>query len=392
LQMIIKPKIKNNIALSAHPLGCLKNVQEQIDYIKSQPAFTSAKNVLIIGGSSGYGLASRIALAFSSNSFTYNVSYESAPKGKMTGSAGYFNNYYFKQAADQAHIKHYDLNADCFANETKDEVIKYFNDHNIKIDLIIYSVASGVRIDPFTKEKYVSALKPIDQSFTGSSLDIIKKELQEITVAPATTQEITNTINVMGGQDYLLWINALNEGNVLNENVKTIAYTYIGSPATYPIYKNGTIGQAKRDLEKTNHQIKELIKPLHGQAYICSSKSIVTKSSTYIPGLALYISALFKTMKEKQIHESIIQHKYRLFSDMIYGQNILLDEDDIIRLDALELDQDIQNQVNQLLNNIDENNLDSLEIDTFINDFLQINGFNYSDIDYESDIDLDIYI
>lgn len=388
--MIIKPKIHSNVALNSHPLGCEKNIINQLNNIKNLPDIgTNPLNVLIIGGSSGYGLASRLVMAFKNKAFTYNVSFESAPSKRNSGSAGFFNNYYFEKLSHQANIKSHDLNADCFAHATKDEVIKYFKDNNLKIDLVIYSVASGVRVDPDTNEKYVSALKPIDNSYKGLSVDMVKEKLEEKVIEPATPEEIQNTIKVMGGEDFLLWIKALAKADVLNENVKALAYTYIGSPCTYDIYKNGTIGQAKRDLEAKNLEINEILSQYQGSSYIVSAKSVVTKASNFIPTVPIYVSALYKVMKKHNVHESIIEHIYRLFKDMIYGDKILLDEKGIVRLDSFELEEDIQKEVIALMEQINEENfMDLIDYQEFKNEFLQINGFNFDDIDYELDVDL----
>lgn len=391
--MIIEPKIRSNIALNSHPIGCEKNIINQLNDIKNLTDIgIKPLNVLIVGGSSGYGLASRLVMAFKNQAFTYNVSFESAPTKRNSGSAGYFNNYYFEKIADENNIKSYDLNADCFAHETKDEVIKYFKENNLKIDLIIYSVASGVRVDPDTQEKYISALKPIDNPYQGITVDMVKETLEEKIIEPASEEEIKNTIKVMGGEDFLLWIKALDNADVLNENVKALAYTYIGSPCTYDIYKNGTIGQAKRDLEAKNHLINEILEKYQGNSYIVSAKSVVTKASNFIPTVPIYVSTVYKVMKKHNVHESIIEHIYRLFSNMIYGDKILLDENGIVRLDAFELDENIQKEVIALMEQVTEDNfMDLVDYQVFKNEFLQINGFNFDDVDYTIDIDLTKY-
>lgn len=391
--MIIKPMIRDNIALNSHPKGCEKNLINQIQEIADDVMIgTIPLNVLIIGGSSGYGLASRLVMAFKNKAFTYNVSYESAPQGKRTGSAGYFNNYYFAKIAQENNLSFFDLNADCFAHETKDQVIDYFKENNKKIDLVIYSVASPLRIDPDTKEKYSSVIKPINQSYSGMTIDVMKDVIKEKNLEPANDEEIAKTIKVMGGEDFLLWMKALSKADVLNNNVKAIAYTYIGSPCTYPIYKDGTIGQAKRDLEAKNHDVNKIISQLNGQSYIVSAKSVVTKASSVIPTVPLYMSALFKVMKKHHTHESIIKHIYRLYNDMIYGNNLLLDENGIIRLDSYEMDAEVQKEVTKLMNEATADNFQEiLDYQEFKNGFYVINGFNLEGVDYEEDLDLSIY-
>ena len=391
--MIIKPMIRDNIALNSHPKGCEQNILNQLNEIKNKRNINEKPlNVLIIGGSSGYGLASRLVLTFKGNAFTYNVSYESAPSKRLSGTAGYFNNYYFENLCKKNNHECFDLNADCFADKTKEQVINYFKDNNKKIDLIVYSVASGVRIDPKTKEKYTSSLKPIDKKYTGIIVDIMKNTMKEKTLEVATQEEIDSTIKVMGGEDFLLWIETLDNAKVLNDGVNAVAYTYIGAPCTYPIYKDGTIGQAKRDLERKNDDINKILNKYQGQSYICSAKSVITKASTYIPTVPLYMSALFKVMKKHHIHETLTEHIYRLFNDMIYGDRILLDENNIIRLDYFEMNDIIQKEVNELLEKTTHDNfVELLEYDEFKNEFLQINGFNFDSIDYEEDIDMSIY-
>ncbi|MDR1782359.1 MAG: enoyl-[acyl-carrier-protein] reductase FabV [Bacilli bacterium] len=392
--MIIKPLIRDNIALNTHPLGCKENILSQINDIKNNSSLkTLPLNVLIIGGSSGYGLASRIVLASKNKAFTYNVFYEKEPTTKRLGSAGYYNNYFFNKYCEANNLDTFDLNGDCFSNETKQEVIRFFTTNNIKIDLIVYSVASSVRIDPITKEKYVSSLKPIKEEYHGYTIDLGKDKIIEKSIQVASQEEINNTIKVMGGEDYLLWIKTLDEAQVLNENVKAIAYTYIGAPSTYPIYKDGTIGQAKRDLEKKNIDINKILNKYQGKSYIVSAKSVVTKASVYIPTVPLYMSALFKVMKEHHQYESISQHIYRLFNDMIYGNNILKDDNDIVRLDSFELDDTIQNEVNILLNHeVNNNLLSTIDYHFFKEEFLKINGFGFNNINYDEDIDIKEYL
>lgn len=391
--MEIKPKIKNNIALNCHPLGCKQNLLNNVEEISLLPSFGDKKyNVLIIGGSSGYGLASRIVMACKNGAFTYNVSLESGPTKRNTGTAGFYNNYYFQKIASDHNRVTYDLNADCFAHQTKLEVIEDFKRNDLKIDLVIYSVASGVRIDPNTKEKYVSALKPIDKTFNGIDIDMVKETFTSKTIEPASQEEIDNTIKVMGGEDFLLWMEALDQSDILNDGVKAVAYTYIGSPSTYDIYKNGTIGQAKRDLEAKNILINKILEKYNGQSYIVSAKSVVTKASNFIPTVPLYVSAVYKVLKKHNTHESITEHIYRLFADMIYGDNILYDEDGIVRLDAWELDEEVQKEVSELMEQVTEDNYyDLLNYQAFKDEFMQINGFNLENIDYEADVDMSPY-
>ncbi|QIK69708.1 trans-2-enoyl-CoA reductase family protein [Erysipelothrix sp. HDW6C] len=383
--MTIKPMIRDNIALNAHPQGCKKNIKNQIQEVIHLPKITDKPlNVLIIGGSSGYGLATRIALAFNAGAFTYNVSFERAARGRNTASAGYYNNEYFQHFALEHGLQSYDLNGDAFSHEIKQTVIDDFKAMDRKIDLVVYSVASGIRIDPDTQEKFVSALKPIDTPFKGYSVDIAKETIREESVDIASFDDIRNTEKVMGGEDYKLWVEALLEADMLNQDCRVVTYTYIGSPITYAIYKDGTIGHAKRDLEHTNQQINALLKPLNGQAIISSSKTVVTKASVFIPTVALYASALFKVMKQQGTHESIIEHKYRLYHDMIYGDSPLIDDEGRYRLDAFELDDETQNNVNILMDAVTPDNFKEIvDFDAFRHEFLAINGFDIDGVNYD---------
>lgn len=388
--MIIKPLIRDNIALNAHPKGCYENIVNQVHFIEQQDLITNKKlNVLVIGGSSGYGLASRIALAFNANAYTYNVSYERAGSKRSTASAGYYNNITFGQLADEKNIPHDDFNGDAFSFETKEKVLQDFIQNGRKIDLLIYSVASGIRIDPYTQEKYVSALKPIGNTFNGLSVDIAKKTLKELTLEPANDEEIEATRKVMGGEDYLLWVEAIAKHNLFNENAKTITYTYLGSQITYPIYKDGTIGNAKRDLEKTQEKLIDIMATVNGEALISSSKTVVTKASVFIPTVALYGATLFSVMKQKGTHESIIEHKYRLYKDMVYGNKRHLDSQGLIRLDSFEMDSDTQAEVTSLMSKVTTaDNLDNIDFDFFIKEFNQMNGFMVDNVDYDEDLDI----
>lgn len=368
--MKLKPMVRDNIALNADEQGCEIAIHNQINELKNLPTIQDQElNVLIIGGSSGYGLASRIALTYKANAYTYSVSFERAAKGRNTASAGYYNNEIFKALnPDKAD----NLNADAFAHETKQTVIEDFKNMDKKIDLLIYSVASGIRIDPDTQEKYVSALKPIGKAFHGQSVDIAKETIKEESIEPATEEDIFNTTKVMGGEDYLLWVEALDKANLFNEHAQTITYTYIGSPLTYPIYKDGTIGHAKRDLENTIPKIQAIMDKYHGTSRISSSKTVVTKASVFIPTVALYASALFKVMKEEGTHESITKHKYRLFKDFVYNKD---NHDSLIRLDSFELNEDTQTKVGTLLNSFD-NDLQKVDFNFFKKEFMNMSGFD----------------
>lgn len=388
--MKINSIIRDNIALNAHPIGCRQAIINQIDEIKDHEVISNTPlNVLIIGGSSGYGLASRIALTYKANAYTYNVSFERAPRRKSTGSAGYYNNLYFSEIAQADGYTCDDLNADAFSHETKQTVINHFKSLNKKIDLVVYSVASGIRIDPDTSEKYMSTLKPIKHEYTGINVDIATESLTKQVLETASKDEIDNTIKVMGGADYKLWAEALLDANILNDKAKFITYTYLGSDVTHPIYKDGTIGRAKRDLEQANTEINQMLSTINGEAIISASKAVVTKASVFIPTMVLYVSALFKVMNEAKTHESIIQHKYRLFKDMVYGKQRLVDSDGFFRIDAYEMDEEIQAAVKHLLSQVNQDNfIELVNFEDFKHEFLAINGFDIDNVDYEAEVEI----
>ncbi|MFZ7121709.1 MAG: enoyl-ACP reductase FabV [Eubacteriaceae bacterium] len=389
--MIIKPVIKNNICIRVHPLGCKENVRRQIEYVKNEGEFEGPKNVLIIGGSSGYGLASRVTLAFACKANTINVSYEVEPKRNKTGTAGWWNNIFFQQFAQEAGLNCKDFIGDAFSIEMKEKVLEYIKKEYGKIDLLIYSLASNRRTDPYTTQTYNSTIKSIGKEVNGYSIDINSMKLKEETMEMATQEEIESTIKVMGGEDWNIWVDMLSEAGVLNEGFKTIAYTYLGSPATYEIYRHGTIGMAKNHLDETAQKLSPILKERYnGEALISASKAIVTKASIYIPIFPVYGAILYKIMKEEGTHEGEIEQKYRLFKDMLYGNKRISDESNRLRPDNLELDKEVQRKVNDILKNVNNDNIDELtDIKGFIDDFMKINGFNFENIDYNEEVDLE---
>lgn len=390
--MQIQPLVRMNVAMNAHPEGCFKNVQNQIDDMKREAPFSGPKTALIIGGSTGYGLATRIALAYGSHTETVNVSYEAAPNfsNGRTGSAGYWNNAYFNHTANQDGIKSKDFIGDAFSNEMKQTVIDYYQQNNQKIDLVIYSLASGRRTDPNTGVSYTSGLKVIGEPLSGLSVDIGTKQLVERTVEVASEADIESTIKVMGGEDWQLWIDALLEADLLSDNAQTVAYTYIGPEATRRIYRDGTIGKAKEHLEHTAITLTNKLAPLNGKAYVASLKAVVTRASAVIPIFPVYGAVLFKVMKELGNHETTHMHVHRFVSDMLYGQNIELDSEGRIRPDSWELSEKTQSVVDPILSKItNENFKENSDVDNFVKEFMQLNGFEIDGIDYEQDVDLE---
>lgn len=392
--MIITPKIRNSVALNCHPVGCGKLIDEQITYIQQQPTFIGPKNALIIGGSTGYGLATRIALAFGSQTSTINVSFERPADAKKTGTAGFWNNLYFKQAAKNAGIQAFDIQGDAFLDTTKQAVISCIRKHfPTGIDLLVYSVAAPRRIDPLTGITYDSQLKPIGSPVCGYTLNFTTDELDYREVEAATESEILATEKVMGGEDWQRWIDFLQTEKLLNKGFKTIAYSYLGPEVTHAIYQKGTLGHAKAHLAKTADILQNQLSQLNGEAAIVVDKAIVSRASAYIPMLNIYVATVFKVMQTNGKHETTIAHKYRFLSDMLYGKNKTIDAQRFYRPDAWELDPKIQSQTNELLTQLTPENFKNLtaywQLKT---EFYQINGFDVPGVDYTADVDINTLI
>lgn len=389
--MIIKPSIRSNFFTNSNPLGVQKMVNNYIEDVKKLPKYKGPKNVLIIGGSSGYGLASRISLAFAANANTINVSFESIPRGSKTGSAGYWNNLFFQDAVKDLDQKHFDFNADAFIPETKRAILEKIQKEFGQIDLLIYSLASGARKNVETGELIRSSIKPLGKPAVGRTIDIKSMHVEPLTVEPATEQETKDTVFVMGGGDWSDWVTYLDNAGVLAKDFKTISYTYIGGKNTDAIYRSGTIGQAKLDLEATADRLNNSLKAKYnGEALISSSKAIVSKASVFIPQMPIYVSYLFDEMTKNGTHETTLEHKHRLFKDMIYGNNRILDENGRIRLDHLEMDNKLQERINKLMHkDIDQSFLDLEGTKLFLDEFYQINGFNVPGVNTDQEIDLD---
>lgn len=389
--MIIEPNIRSNFFTSAHPFGCRQNVLNQINEAKSLKSFEGPKNVLIIGGSSGYGLASRIALAYGSNANTINVSFENEPKASKTGSAGWWNNIYFQEFAKETGNIHKDFVGDAFSQEMKQDVMSYIKTHFGHIDLVIYSLASGARMNYATNELVRSHIKTLGEDAVGKTIDVVNKEIYDLTVTQASEQDVKDTVYVMGGSDWYDWLKALDQENVLNQFVKTVSYTYIGGPTTVKIYRGGTLGKAKEDLEKHAAIIDALLKEKYqGEAMISSSKAVTTKASVFIPQMTIYVSCLYEVMIKHNVHESILKHKHRLFSDMIYGDKRILDDLNRIRLDHLEMDEHIQKETIDMMMRLSNEELLQLNgTKIFLRDFYQINGFEFDSIDYTQEVNIE---
>ena len=388
--MIITPKVRGFVCTTAHPIGCKKNVEEQINYVRESGLIEGPKNVLIIGASTGYGLASRIVSAQGCGANTLGVFYEKEAKGKRTASPGWYNSVFFEKNALEQGLYAKSINGDAFSNEIKEEVIKTIKKDLGKVDLVIYSLAAPRRIDPKTGDKYMSVLKPIGAPYTNKSIDIHNKTISMATIEPANTQEIENTIKVMGGEDWKLWIEALLENDVLSEQAKTISYSYIGPEVTRPIYREGTIGRAKQHLESTATQINEMLTSINGQATVVIAKALVTQASAAIPIVPLYMAALYKTMKKKGTHEGCIEQIYRLFATKLYTSESkhIYDEKNRIRIDEFEMDEKTQKDTFELFENVNSDNMqEMIDIEAYQEDFYKLFGFARNDVDYDQDVD-----
>lgn len=412
--MIIKPMVRSNICLNAHPIGCAKETERQIAFVKEQKAKRGIKTVkeggkgpsfvLVLGCSTGYGLASRISAAFEYGAETIGVSFEKAATDKKWGTPGWYNNLAFDRAAEKDGIWAKTFSADAFSHETRKMIIEEAKKAGKKFDLIIYSLASPVRsdpdkIDPASAEGnhilYKSVIKPIGQTYAGKGIDILTDSLKDSAAEPATEDEIANTVKVMGGEDWKLWIEQLSEAGVLAEGCRTVAYSYIGPKLSHAIYRDGTIGQAKKDLEATASVLnKKLSKEIGGAAYVSVNKGLVTRSSAVIPIISLYLSVLFKVMKSKGTHEGCIEQMERLFAERLYtGENfaagkVPVDEENRIRIDDLEMQADVQAEVNELMSKVNNKNLKEVcDLAGYKHDFYATNGFDIEGVDYSAEVE-----
>ncbi|WP_019026614.1 enoyl-ACP reductase FabV [Colwellia piezophila] len=392
--MVIKPKIRGFICTNAHPVGCEAHVNEQITYVKAQTSATSGpKNVLVIGASTGYGLASRITATFGHDAKTLGIFFEKPPTERKTGSAGWYNTAAFVKAADAAGIYAKNINGDAFSHEIKAKAIAAIKADMGKIDLVVYSLASPRRTDPDTGEVYSSTLKPIGQSVTTKNLNTSKRTIDEISVEAANDAEIQGTIDVMGGADWELWMNALNDAGVLASGVKTVAYTYIGKELTWPIYGKATIGKAKEDLDRAATAINVATADLNGQARVTSLNAVVTQASSAIPIMPLYISAMFKVMKADGTYEGCIEQISNLFKENIYSDSPRLDEQGRFRQNYKELEDSVQQRVTDIWNKVDTDTLDELtDYVAYHQEFLKLFGFGIEGIDYDADLNPEVAI
>ena len=391
--MIIKPRIKGFVCITSHPIGCLENVRQQADLASkvSLEEGKGPKKVLVIGASTGYGLSSRISAAFSNNATTLGVSFERPPKDEKPGSAGFYNISAFQKLTKERGLISEDVNGDAFSNECKDEVIQKAKEMGGEFDLVIYSLASPRRTDPMDGQVYRACLKPVGMIYKNKTLDTDRKEVKEVTIDPASDDEIEHTEKVMGGEDWELWTRRLLDEGLLADGCINLAYSYVGPEVTWPIYRNGTIGRAKGHLEEVGHSLnKRMHEACGGNAYVSVNKAVVTQASSAIPVVPLYVSMLFKVMRESGTHEGCIEQTNRLFKDRLYGENASLDLDEVgrIRLDDWEMANDIQQQIKELWPSVNTDNLLNItNFEEYQNEFLKLFGFGLEGVDYEQDID-----
>jgi enoyl-[acyl-carrier protein] reductase / trans-2-enoyl-CoA reductase (NAD+) len=387
--MIIEPRMRGFICLTAHPEGCAQSVKNQIEYVRSKGDINGPKRVLVVGASTGFGLASRITAAFGSGASTIGVFFEKEPAAGKTATPGWYNSAAFEQEAKKAGLYAKSINGDAFSSEIKQQTIDMIKSDLGQVDLIIYSLASPVRLHPVTGVLHRSSLKPIGQTFTDKTVDFHTGVVSQVSIEPAVQEDIDNTVVVMGGEDWTMWIDAMNKAGVLAEGATTVAYSYIGPEVTEAVYRKGTIGRAKDHLEATAFEITESLKDLGGKAYVSVNKALVTQASSAIPVIPLYISLLYKTMKAKGIHEGCIEQIQRLFADRLYnGSEVPLDDKGRIRIDDWEMRDDVQDAVKTLWTQADTETLKEIgDLAGYKQDFLNLFGFGFEGVDYLADTD-----
>jgi enoyl-[acyl-carrier protein] reductase/trans-2-enoyl-CoA reductase (NAD+) len=385
--MIIKPRVRGFMCITTHPVGCEANVKNQIDYIKRQTPIDGPKRVLVIGSSTGYGLAARIGAAFGGGASTLGLFFEKEGTEKKSGSAGWYNSAAFHKFAEQDGLYAKSINGDAFSDEIKQKTIETIKADMGQVDLVIYSLASPRRQHPKTGEVFNSTLKPIGKDVTLRGINTDKEEIQEFSLEAASDEDISNTVAVMGGEDWQMWMDALSEAGVLAEGAKSTAFTYVGEKVTWDLYWDGTIGQAKRDLDKKVIGIREKMATTGGDARVSVLKAVVTQASSAIPIMPLYLSLLFKAMKEDGSHEGCIEQLYRLYTECLYSDKPRLDEEGRLRVDELELRPEIQDKVAAAWAQITTENLAELtDFREYKHEFLNLFGFDIDGVDYDADV------
>ncbi len=399
--MIITKKVLRNVSLTAHPQGCRRYVEDQIAWVEAHakhscdPHYPSTtglpipKRVLILGGSTGYGLSSRIVAAFANNSDTINVSFEREPSENKTATPGWYNTMAFEALARRKGLKACSVFGDAFSTRIKEAVARKIQEELGQVDLVIYSLASPLRTDPVTGQAYKSVLKPIGEAFTALSVDLESDIVKQATIEPATDDQVAETVKVMGGEDWSLWIDFLLERNLLAQGAMSVAYSYIGPRITYPVYREGTIGKAKEHLEQSAAELTNKLKAINGQAYVSVNKALVTRASAVIPVVPLYMALLYEVMKEQDLHEHCTQQVYRLFTTRLFSGGIVpTDEDGRVRVDDWEMRSDIQAEVERrwALQQVGQSLVQG-DLGGVWQEYEQIHGFGFGDIDYSKDVD-----
>lgn len=391
--MIVTPKFRGFICTTAHPVGCEYNVKQQIDYVKKQKRIDGAKKVLVIGASTGYGLSSRISAAFGCGAATIGVFFERPAAGNRTASAGWYNTAAFEKFANEDGLYAKSINGDAFSSEIKQQTIDLIKKDLGKVDMVIYSLASPRRTHPVTGETFNSVIKPIGPAYTSKTVDFHTGLVSEITIEPANEEEIRQTIAVMGGEDWAMWMDALRNADALEDNAITLAYSYVGPEMTHAVYREGTIGKAKDDLERTAGKITADFKDSGVKGYVSINKAVVTQASAAIPVISLYISALFKTMKKMNNHEGTIEQMYRMFSDRLYSGDLKLDGKGRICMDDWEMKPEVQEQVTKLWSEATNENVNEIsDLEGYKQEFFRLFGFEFDAVDYSADVDIDVKI
>ena len=385
--MIIEPRMRGFICLTSHPDGCEQNVKNQIEYIKSKGTIEGAKKVLVIGASTGFGLASRITSAFGSNAATIGVFFEKPAAEGKTASPGWYNSAAFEKEAHKAGLYAKSINGDAFSNEVKQQTIDLIKKDLGQVDLVVYSLASPVRQHPVTGVLHRSTLKPIGGVYTNKTVDFHSGKVSDISIQPCEGDDIENTVAVMGGEDWSMWIDALKAENLLADGAMTVAYSYIGPSLTEAVYRKGTIGRAKDHLEATAFSIADSLKEINGKAFVSVNKALVTQASSAIPVIPLYISLLYKIMKEKGIHEGCIEQIQRLYSERLYSnEGIATDDKGRIRIDDWEMREDVQELVAKLWPEATTENLAEMgDLAGYRHDFYNLFGFEFDGVNYQAE-------
>ena len=391
--MIIKPRVRGFMCITSHPVGCEANVKNQIDFIKAQPAIEAPKRVLVIGSSTGYGLAARITAAFGSGASTLGIFFEKPGTDSKPGTAGWYNSAAFHKYAEQDGLYAKSINGDAFSDEIKAKTIETIKQDLGQVDLVIYSLAAPRRQHPKTGEVFNSTLKPVGKDITMRGINTDKETIQEFSLSAANEQEISDTVAVMGGEDWQMWIDALDEAGVLAEGAKTTAFTYIGEKMTWDLYWDGTIGQAKKDLDKRVLSIRDKLAASGGDARVSVLKAVVTQASSAIPIMPLYLAMLFKEMKRDGSHEGCIEQLYRLYTECLYSADPRTDKEGRLRCDELELRPEVQAVVAAAWAKISTENLTELtDFAGYKQEFLTLFGFGIEGVDYQADVATDVSI